>query len=299
MKEAWPKLTTDGTQWVWPDGKKLPRVRGGSDVPPGSDPAGGATLTDPSLNGGDPRNSFPQNQPPSTLPPGVYTEEQLRERLNQARSEERDKLYGSRAQEMQELAELRAFRENQEKLRQEQEAEQQRLADEQRRQQENEELSAKDLIARREAEIRAEMEAQRAYYDQQLAQRDALLAKEREFAELSAYAERVKAANGDNILPEFIDMVQGNSREEIDRSVEDLINRTQRVLQNMQGVQQEQFRQAPGVSTRAPAVGPESMVGGQRNFSAEEIAQWSMGDYMKYREQLPPGRAGGSDRGLF
>lgn len=298
-----PWLNFDGTEWVWLDGTRMSRVRGGSDggTPPGFDPSSG-TITlppEPSANGGGQQG---QGGPPE----GYYTEEQLRERLNQARSEERDKLYGNRSQEQRELEELRAFRSEQERLRQEQEAEaqrqaaeQQRQAEEQRRQAEQEELSAKDLIARREAELRAEMDAQRAHYDAELARRDAILEKEREFQALQTYRAQVIAANQENILPEFLDYIDGDSQQAIDASVQRAIERTQSVVQNFRQVAGEQQRGAPGVSTRAPAVGPESMVAGQRTYSAEDIASWSMADYMKNRHLLPPGRAGGSDRGLF
>jgi hypothetical protein len=265
------------------------------------DPGATITLRDPTPNGGPPppANQPPANQPPPPTPPGYYSEEQVRERLNQARTEEREKLYGARSQEQQELADLRAWRQEQERLRQEHEAEQQRQAEEQRRQTEQEELSSKDLIARREAELRAEMDEQRAYFDAELARERALREKEAELTQLLTYRERAIAANAEHILPELADYISGTTQQEIDASIQQAIERTQSVLQNFRSVGQEQLRQAPGVSTRSPAVGPEAMLGGTRSFSAEEIADWSMADYMKYRSQLPPGRAGSSDRGLF
>jgi hypothetical protein len=262
---------------------------------------GGVTLREPPENHNDPRFQPPANQPPppANQPPRVYTEDEVRERLNQARSEEREKLYPARSQEQQELADLRAWKTEQERLRQEHEAEQQRLAEETRRQSEQEELSSKELIARREAELRAEMEQQRAYFDAELAREKALREKEAEFSQLVQYRERAISANIEHILPELVDYISGTSQQEIDTSIQQAIERTQSVLQNFRAVGQEQGRQAPGVSTRSPAVGPEAMLGGTRSFSAEEIADWSMADYMKYRSQLPPGRAGSSDRGLF
>lgn len=293
-----PRLISRDNQlvWLYPDGTVLPRVRGGSDaglpgdsvivdLPPTSVPGQGGPSS--------------QGNPGSTPPAGYLTEDEVRERLNRARSEERQKLHDQLEKDRAELARLRQAEE--ERTRREAEAEAQRRTEEDnaRRQAEAEELDSKSLIERREAELRAQMEQQRAWFESELATRDAMMEREREFAALETYRAQVTAANEEHILPEFRDLVQGTTREQIDASVADLINRSQAVLANLRQAGMEAGRAAPGVSTRAPAVGPETMAEGRRQLSAEDIRNMSMAEYQQYRSQLPPGRAGGSDRGLF
>ena len=275
----------DGKEfWSFPGYHRLlPRVRGGAFVE-----------TDP------PASLITVQEPPPVAPPApVFTEADVRERLNQARSEERQKLYEERQREHEELVRLRQEREVIEAERARVEKERADAAAEAQRRAEEEELGAKDLIAKREAELRAEMEAQRAYFQNALDTEKALREKEAEFAALAQYREQVLAANADLILPQLRDLVQGASREAIDASVQGLIERSQSVLADIRQVGQEQLRSAPGVSTRNPSIGPEAGVEGQRTFSAADIQNWTMAEYQQYRSQLAPGRAGGSDRGLF
>ncbi len=285
MPEVAPSLNLAGTHWVWPDGKVLPRVRGGSTE---GEPV--FTLTDPGQGGGGGQQAPNAN---------FYSEDQVRERLNAARSEERAKLYEERAREHEELTRLKKEAEQRAEAEAAAiaqalaaEAEAKRLAD-------ADELDAKALIARREAELRAEMDAQRSYFQSEIERRDALMEKERMFSELATYRARAIAANADNILPQLQDFVGGDTPQEIDASIAAVIERTASVLQDFRAVSQESQRNMPGVSTRSPAQGPESLIEGQRSFSVADIQNWSMADYVKYRSQLPPGRAGSADRGLF
>lgn len=258
----------------------------------------------------------PQGQQLPALDPHAYQQQQqiqqdpltgqpvagqvfTREDIEKARTQERDKVYGDRQAEREELARLRAEKEERERRDADAQAQSQKEADDARRAHEETELSARELIERRESELRAEMQAQREHYDAELARRDAIMQREREFAELSQYQSQVVAQNADLIVPELQDMVSGNTREEIDASVARLVERSASIIQNFQAVGAESRRLAPGASTRAPAVGPESMVQGQRTLTAQEIADMPMSEYQQIRPQLGPGRAGRSDGGMF
>jgi hypothetical protein len=128
-----------------------------------------------------------------------------------------------------------------------------------------------------------------------------MLEQERRLAALEQYRVRIVAENADQILPELQDLVTGNSEEEINRSVTVMVERTARIMANVADATQTDPRMVQGVPPRAPAMGPESLVGGQRTFSAQELRDMPLSEYAKIRDQLPTGRAGtgNGDRGLF
>lgn len=289
-----PILRPDGS-WLLPDGRVLPFVSGGE----------GPVATEPA-----PAQGAPGNQPAwqqaqvEGLPPNyrgsIYTEDDLRARIEAGRREEREKLYRDRDSEREELARLRSVEEQRVAAEAQRKSEQESAEEASRRQAEAEELDAKALIERRAQEMDARMEAQQARFEEELARRDAMLEKEREYAALEVYRSKVVAANADQILPELQDMVQGDSRAEVDASIARLVERSASVLNNFRQASEVDPRTLPGVSPRAPAQGPENLLDGQRTFSAEEMRNWSMKDYAKYRDQLPTGRSSGTgDRGLF
>jgi hypothetical protein len=109
------------------------------------------------------------------------------------------------------------------------------------------------------------------------------------------------AQNADQILPELQDMVTGTTKQEIDESVARLVERSASVINNFRQATEGDPRDVQGVRPWAPAMGPEALLESQRQFSTEEMKNWSMKDYLKYRDQLPTGRAAGAqgDRGLF
>lgn len=241
------------------------------------------------------------------LPPNyqgqIFTQQELEERLNRARAEERSKLYPERDTEREELARLRAETEQRRQTEEQAKAEAKRQADEQRQQQELSELDARGIAERTRQEMQAALESQRQEFTAEIARRDAMLEQERRFASLEQHRSRVIATNEDPILPELRDLVTGNSEEEINASIATMVERTARIMANMQEVTggPADPRMVQGVPPRAPAMGPESFVGSQRSLSADEIRSMSLTEYAKIRDQLPTGRAGtgNGDRGLF
>jgi hypothetical protein len=157
----------------------------------------------------------------------------------------------------------------------------------------DEEKSAKDLLL----EERAQRLAMEANFKEELSQRDAILAREREFAGLQVYKAQVLAANADQILPEFADLIGGNTEEEINASVQGMIQRTQAVLQNFGAAQQEGQRQMPTVSPNSPAIGPEGWLPGSKTYTAAQIAAMNMTEYSDFRQKI--GMGNGQGRGLY
>lgn len=212
------------------------------------------------------------------------------EDIERARQQEKDKVY-SRLESMQNS--LRVFEEERAaRLAQEEEA--RKAAEDAERQRREAEESLADKVARQRAEFEAQLQAERA-------EREALVAtlqKERELAALETYRSQAVARAQEEILPELLDYVVGNSPEEIDASIAGLVQRSQSILENTSQVLQSQRQAAPGVRVTAPPVGPLEIQTGQKTLTAAEIDAMPLSEYAKYRSQL--GVTGGSsNRGLF
>ena len=259
--------------------------------------------------GGDPTHEDPANEPQGK----VFTEEEL----NRLLQRERDKLHGriDKATTAQD-----AMKEELERLRKSDEVraqaeEQARLAQEEATRKAAEaEMSAKELIDKRSRELQQQYEQQQNEWaarfqaqEQTLAEQAAVFAKEREFQELANYAAAQVNANQDQIAPELIDLIGGNSKEQIDASVASMIEQTQRILSGIQQAQTAQRAAMPGVSTGGfTPTGPMESQGGTRQVTPEEIAGMSMAEFAAHREQFgvtgnngPAGRFGQLGKGLF
>lgn len=92
------------------------------------------------------------------------------------------------------------------------------------RQREVQELSAKELIAKREDEFnqrinQVEQEWRSKFEDmeQQRQVQEALLEKERRIQQIESYRQRRLAEEQETIIPELIDLIAGNSEEDIEK----------------------------------------------------------------------------------
>lgn len=163
-----------------------------------------------------------------------------------------------------------------------------------------EESTAKDLVA----QTRAEFEQRMADLQRERDEEKALREKESQFNSLREYTQsKVKAAlDGGTIAPELAHLVTGNSPEEVETSLAQMIATTESLVANMQqAVQQVPAVPAPrGVSPTGFSAGngPMEQIGGQRTLSAADIKNLSMADYAKLRGQLGTARES-SQRGLF
>jgi len=156
-------------------------------------------------------------------------------------------------------------------------------------------LDAKSYADARLSELQEQLERERQERERALA----LLEREKTFADLQAYRQQVLEQERDNIIPELVDLIAGNTREEIQASVEGLKERSARILESAQSAMQTARKEMTGTRATLPPAGPLETNSEQRQLTAEEIQSLSMNDYAKYRERLLSPSARGKSRGLF
>lgn len=248
--------------------------------------------------------------------PQYFTADQVAEQikaaekaaLEKARTEERDKLYGKIRQTDDRYKEMEA------EVKRLQDIEAQRAKDEAKRLAEVErakqkaaeaELSAKELLDRRQAEWQAQREADRAEQERRLAEiaeqqkvQQALWEKEREMTALAIYTRDAVAANQDNIAPELIDLIGGSTKEEVDASIQTMVAKTSAIVE---GMRQAQVAQRAGMPGTAPSAGATAVVPGidtgEQKLTPEDIQGMSMKDFAALRQKMGMGASGG--RGIF
>ncbi len=216
-----------------------------------------------------------------------YTEEDLAK----VRSQEKEKLY-PQIESLKE--ELNSIRKEKEEEAARKEAEAQALA-EKAKQEALAELDAKSYADARLSELQEQLERERQERERALA----LLEREKTYADLQAYRQEVLEQERDNIIPELVDLIAGNTREEIQSSVEGLKERSARILESAQSAMQTARKEMTGTRATLPPAGPLENNSEQRSLTAEEIQSMSMNDYAKYRARLLSPSAQGKSRGLF
>lgn len=236
-------------------------------------------------------NTFTQVAPaPVVDGDGVFSKDDVARAVENARKQEKDKLYG-RLNEMSER--LKAF-EDERTAQAEAEAERQAALAEAARKKAEEEMELRDLLAKKEQDWSTQYEELR----NEIRTREAALEKERQYSNFVAYRERAVADASEDILPELLDLVSGNTTEEIDASIARLRERSASILENTSNALDTVRREQPGTRVTAPVAGPLENETGQRMFTPEQIAGMSMDEYAKYRDSL--GVTGHAyDRGVF
>lgn len=259
---------------------------------------------------------FVLTNPQTTPPPG--TQYFTAEDIARARSEEKDKLYG-RIEAL--TTEINGFRDQvgtlsaaEEQRQQQAEAERQRL-EAAARAKEEEELDAKALLQKKSEEWAQSLDTVNKSWEQKFAEEqkrreeaEALRAKEAEFNDLRDYAQAQVTAHTEDIAPQLVGWIQGNSREEIDAAVARAIETTNAIVADMQASQQQVV---PGQQIPVPAA-PQVPVGVratggpgntdpaafQQTLTAEQIAAMPMDQYAKLRGNLGVTR-GNNNQGMF
>jgi flagellar biosynthesis GTPase FlhF len=236
-------------------------------------------------------------------------EKARREAIEQARKEERDKLYSQRDKQKEafdamqaEVAELRKAEVGRQKVAEKLAAD----AEKAKKAQEDAELSAKDLLAKREQTWQQQLDQMKADQDARMAeiaaQREvdkALMAKEREMQALQIYIRDAATASADKIAPELIDLINGNTTEEVDRSVADLIARTEKIVEGMRQATLSQRAGMPGVSPSGGATAVVSGIDtGDKVLTADDIKNMSMQEFAALRQKTGLSGAG-TGRGIF
>lgn len=216
------------------------------------------------------------------------------EQIENARREERNKVQKERARLKAELdaqkAELEQFRQ----FKEQQEAERLAQVEAQAKAQrdaEEQELSAKEILARREQEWTDQMAKQQREVEQRFAQ----LELEREATRLAAFIQRrvFDEQQAKTIAPQFVRYISGSTEEEVEASIELAKASTAEIMADI--ASQGAGLRARGVSV---ASGPSSM-GSVTETEGDDVdyTKLSMKDYLeKVRPRLGIGQGG---EGLF
>lgn len=218
----------------------------------------------------------------------VYTDEDLA----RVRAQEKDKLYPQIDSLKAEVAELKKARDAElEALKAEQEA---KLAEERAKLEAD--MDVRELLKQKEAEFAEQLERERQARELAFAERD----REREYAELQNHRLQRLEAERENIIPELLDLVGGNTPAEVDASIESLKERSARILESAQAAMQATRKDMKGTSATLPPTGPMEINSEQRsNLTAQDIASMPMNEYANYRQRLLSDKAQGRSQGLF
>jgi hypothetical protein len=222
------------------------------------------------------------------------------EDIAKARAQEKAKLYPQVEKLREEVSALRKEREEREAR--EAERSQKRAAREAEREAEKkakaeEEMGFKKLLKTKEEEFQAQLASERAEREKAFA----LLEREREFQELQQYRQARLESERDNIVPELIDLISGNSKDEIEASIADLKTRSQKIFDSVAAVSQQTRKEVVGrgASITMPASGPLDNNSDSLSYTPDNIANMSMADYAKNRAKLLNGSGNNRGQGLF
>lgn len=250
---------------------------------------------DPNLPDGDVND---EGQPTPSGTSRFYSEEDYKAAIEAARQQEKDKLYGRISQNDDrykalnaEVSELRKTAKAAEKA----EADRQSAVAAERKKAEEAEMTAKDLIERRQAEYNTQLELLRAEQASQVA----LVQKELEYTRLQAYIQRRVNEESDSIAPELLDFIDGNTPEAVEASIERVKAKTAQIVENMRQAGIRHRAQMPGVAPASGANGVTPMdAPGDRQLSDKDIAAMDMKQFGALREKLGMDRLS-SNTGLF
>ena len=218
--------------------------------------------------------------------------------LAKVREQEKAKLYPQLEKMKEELATLKRLQEEQDAREAEQQA---RLEAEARakaareKELEESELSFKDLLKKKEEEFNTQLENERLERERAFA----LLEQERKFQELMQYRQQRLEQERDNIIPELIDLIDGNTPDEIEQSISGLKDKSARIIESAQQAMSSARQQMAGARITAPASGPLDNDPEQRSYTPESIRDMSLSDYAKQRAKLLGNAASNRGQGLF
>lgn len=228
------------------------------------------------------------------VPSLMYTSEDL----ERVRSQEKDKLYPVVEKMKEEISQLKKEREEQE-AKEAERREQRRARDaeaaKKKKEEEEAELSLKDLLRKKEEELQAQIEQERAEREKALA----LLERERQYQELMTYRQNRLEQERENIIPELIDLIQGNTQEEIEQSIANLREKSSRIFESVATASQQTRKEMAGARVTAPASGPLDTDTDSYIATPDDVRNMSMADYAKQRSKLLGSSDNTRGQGLF
>ena len=237
--------------------------------------------------------AIPAEESPSEVN-SVYSADDIAK----AREQEKAKLYPQMEKMREELSSLKKAREEQAAKEAERDA---RAADEVARrealkkEQEESELSAKELLAKKEQEFQALLDNERLERERAFA----LLEQERKLQELMNYRQSRMEQERENIIPELIDLIDGNTADEVEQSIAGLKDKSARILNSAQAAMQNARQQMAGTRITNPAAGPLDNDSDQKSYTPDSIRDMSLADYAKQRAKLLGTAASNRGQGLF
>lgn len=194
------------------------------------------------------------------------------------RKEEKDKLYSDLEETKRSLKEME--KRDRERAKAEKEAQEAAAAEANRKAEE--EMEFKTLLDKRTEEFNQRLAAEQQEREKLVATLD----MERRYAEVTSYKAQRIDQERDNILPELINLIAGNTPEEIESSIESLRNTTASILGNIQQAQQVARQQMTGASVTAPPVGPMETQATTQQLSPDDIRNMPIEQYAQHRDRL-------------
>jgi hypothetical protein len=226
---------------------------------------------------------------PSEVP--VFTADDVAK----AREQEKAKLYPQMEKMKEELSTLKKAREDEESRRAQFDAQKEADRVAQENAKAEEELSAKDLLKKKEQEFQSMLETERLERERAFA----LLDQERKFQELNNYRQQRVEQERENIVPELIDLVDGSTADEVEQSIAMLKDKSVRILSSAQQAMQSARQQMAGTRITNPAAGPLDNDSDQKSYTPDSIREMSLADYAKQRAKLLGNAASNRGQGLF
>jgi len=208
-----------------------------------------------------------------------------------AREQEKAKLYPQLEKLKDELANLKKERDD--RAAEEDRSRQQSVLEEQKKLED--EMDVRSLLEKKEKEFQSQLDAERLERERAFA----LLEQERNFQELNNYRQQRLEQERESIIPELIDLIEGNNSDEIEQSIANLKDKSVRILDSAAQAMTSARREMAGARITAPASGPLDNDSEQRSYSPEAIRDMSLADYAKQRAKLLGEAAGNRGRGLF
>lgn len=219
------------------------------------------------------------------------------EDLAKARAQEKEKLYPQVEKLKEELSLLKqqqAERDAEEAKRKEERKKREAEAAKKKKEEEEATLEVRELLKKKEEEWQAQLESERLEREKAFA----LLDQERRFQQLMNYRSMRLEQERENIIPELIDMISGNSEDEIEQSIAGLKTKSAKILEAVSQAGVQNRKEMVGTRVTVPASGPLDNDSEQRTYSPDDISSMSMADYAKNRAKLL-GSGNNSGQGLF
>jgi len=220
------------------------------------------------------------------------------EDLSRARAQEKEKLYPVLDKMKEELAVLKKERDEQlakDTERRASRAARDAEAAKKKNQDDERELSFKELLAKKEAELQSQIDVERAEREKALT----LLDRERQFQDLQAFRQSRLEAERDNIIPELIDLIRGDSKDDVERSITELKEKSARIFDSVAQAATQSRKEMVGTRVTVPANGPLDNDSENNSLSSDDLRNMSMADYAKNRTKLLGSTGNNRGQGLF